>query len=68
VPDDLDILSEGLIDSFGILELISELERQFGLELDLEELPAEELTRVGPLSRFVARKAAAEAAGTREPA
>ena len=30
VPDDFDLLGEGLIDSFGLLELISGIEDEFG--------------------------------------
>jgi acyl carrier protein len=54
VPDDFDLLLRGVIDSFGILEMISAIEAEFGIELDLENLDAEQMTIVGPLSRFVA--------------
>jgi acyl carrier protein len=54
VPDDFDLLAEGVIDSFGILEMIMGMEDQFGLTIDLENLDPEELTMIGPLSRFVA--------------
>jgi acyl carrier protein len=54
VPDDFDLLAEGVIDSFGILEMIMGMEDQFGLTIDFENLDPEELTMIGPLSRFVA--------------
>ena len=54
VPDDLDLLVEGVIDSFGLLELISTLETRYATVLDFSELPPEELTVVGPLTRHLA--------------
>ena len=57
LPDDFDLLLSGVIDSFGILEMISTLEEEFHIELDLDTLDAEEMTIVGPLCRFVASNA-----------
>ena len=57
VPDDFDLLLSGVIDSFGILEMISTLEEEFQVKLDLAALDAEQMTIVGPLSRFVASNA-----------
>jgi acyl carrier protein len=54
LPDDLDLLSDGLIDSLGLLGLVQELQGRFGESLDFEELDADDLTVIGPLSRFVA--------------
>ena len=56
VPNSFDLLLEGVIDSFGVVELISALEERYGFELDFDELAAEDLTRIGPLSSYVARK------------
>ena len=53
LPDDFDFLIEGVMDSLGLLEMISALEESFGLELDLESLEAQELTKLGPLCRVV---------------
>ena len=52
-PDDLDLLAAGVIDSFGLLELIAALEDRFGTTLDFADLPAEDLTVVGPLTRHL---------------
>ena len=57
LPDDFDLLLNGVIDSFGILEMISTIEEEFQVELDLAALDAEQITIVGPLSRFVASNA-----------
>ena len=59
VPDDFDLLTEGVIDSFGILEMIAAMEERFGFEVDFESIDPQDLTVVGPLSRFVENQAAA---------
>ena len=57
VPDDLDLLQNGVVDSLGLVTLLAEVEERFGLELDYDDLPIEDLTRVGPLSRHIERQA-----------
>lgn len=54
IEDDFDILSEGLIDSLGFLELVTDIEDTFGILVDLEGIPQEQLTLIGPLSRHIA--------------
>jgi acyl carrier protein len=54
VPDNFDFLLNGVIDSFGILEMISSIEDEFCIRLDLAALDAEQITILGPLSRYVA--------------
>ena len=56
LPDDFDFLLSGVIDSFGILEMISAIEKEFQIELDLAGLDAEQITILGPLSRYVAEQ------------
>jgi acyl carrier protein len=56
VPGSFDLLLEGVIDSFGIVELISALEERYGLEFEFDELAPDDLTRIGPLSSYVAQK------------
>ena len=56
LADDFDFLLSGVIDSFGILEMISAIEKEFDIELDLEALDAEQITVLGPLSRYVAER------------
>jgi acyl carrier protein len=53
LEDSFDLLIEGVIDSFGIVELVMQLEDRFGFELDFSGLDADDLTRIGPLSRYV---------------
>jgi acyl carrier protein len=54
VPDDFDLLLTGIIDSFGILEMITAIEAELQVQLDLALLDAENITKIGPLSRYVA--------------
>jgi acyl carrier protein len=54
LADDFDFLLNGVIDSFGILEMISAIEDEFQIVLDLEALDAEQITIIGPLSCYVA--------------
>jgi acyl carrier protein len=59
VPPSFDLLLEGLIDSFGVIEIILMLEQRFAIEFDFDELPADDLTKIGPLVAYVERKSAA---------
>ncbi len=56
VPDSFDLLLEGVIDSFGVVEMIMMLEERFGMAFDFDELPADDLTRIGALSEYVESK------------
>ena len=57
LPDDFDFLLSGIIDSFGILEMISAIEQEFQVQVDLALLDAEDITRIGPLARYIAESA-----------
>ena len=57
VPDNFDLLVSGIIDSMGVLEMVGALEKEFGIELDMSGLETEQLTVIGPLSRYVAAQA-----------
>lgn len=56
VPDDYDLFTAGMIDSMGIIELIAAMEVRFDARLDFEDLDAESLTIIGPLSRYIEKK------------
>lgn len=56
VPDSFDLLLEGVIDSFGVVEMIMMLEQRFGIDFDFDELAADDLTKVGPVAAYVERK------------
>ncbi|HEX4731703.1 MAG TPA: acyl carrier protein [Solirubrobacterales bacterium] len=56
-PADLDLRASGAIDSLGFIELVTELEEAFGVELELEDMDPEQLTMLEPLARAVAEQA-----------
>lgn len=56
VAEDFDLLTEGVLDSFGLLELIASLEQRFGVELDFDDVDPDELTVFGPFCRYVESK------------
>ena len=53
---DASLLELGIIDSTGVLELVSFLEGGYRLKVDDEELIPENLDSIGNLARFVRRK------------
>jgi acyl carrier protein len=54
LSDDCDLLLSGVIDSLGLLELITAVNEHYGREIDFEDLDPEQMTVVGPLCDFVA--------------
>jgi len=63
--DDTSFLESGIIDSTGILELMSFLEATFGIRIENEEVLPENLDSVNRVAVFVKRKLAKT---EREPA
>ena len=59
LADDQSFLDTGIIDSTGVLELVSFLEQQFAITVDDRELLPENLDSVDNVTRFVERKLAA---------
>ena len=53
VQDDFDLLDTGLTDSLGIIDMITEIEVEFDLEIDYEDLDPDDMTVIGALSRFI---------------
>lgn len=56
---DFDLLTEGIIDSLGLLEMISAIEERFQVTIDLEGLDAEQVTVLGPLCDYIEKTAVA---------
>ncbi|HXT10450.1 MAG TPA: phosphopantetheine-binding protein [Candidatus Angelobacter sp.] len=54
VTDDFDLFEQGIVDSVGVLNLISDVEKAFDVKLDMEQMDAEQLTIVGPFCRYAA--------------
>ncbi|MFQ5792389.1 MAG: GNAT family N-acetyltransferase [Acidobacteriota bacterium] len=56
VPDDFDLLTGGVIDSLGFVELLAAVEQHFGIQIDFEDLDPENLTVIGPFCRYIEEK------------
>lgn len=57
VPNSFDLLSERVIDSLGLLELVGAIEDEFEIDLDLQDLDPEQMTVIGPLSSYIEESA-----------
>ena len=53
LPEDYDLLLEGVVDSLGMLTLTAEVEKHFDYEIDFEDIDPEEMTIVGPFCSFI---------------
>jgi acyl carrier protein len=58
LADDASLIGAGIIDSTGVMELVSFLENEFGVEVDDRDLVPENLDSVNALTAFVARNLA----------
>ena len=56
VGDDEQLLGSGIIDSTGILELISFLEKEFSLVFEDQELVSENFNSINSIVAFLQRK------------
>ena len=56
LTDDASFLEEGIIDSTGILELVSYLEEAYGIEITEEELVPENLDSINRIAVYLERK------------
>ncbi len=54
--DDASLLDTGIIDSTGVLEVISFLERDFGIQVADDEIVPENLDSIERLASYVQRK------------
>jgi acyl carrier protein len=58
VPDHFDLLTEGILDSMGIVEVIGAIEQHFQIQIDFEDLDPENLTIVGPFCEYIQARCA----------
>jgi acyl carrier protein len=54
LADDFDLLTQGVVDSLALVDLLASLEAELGISIDYSELDPENLTLIGPLSQFIA--------------
>lgn len=55
VPDDCDLLTEGVIDSLGLVAMVGAVEELADCEIDFEDLDFEDMTIVGKFCDYVSR-------------
>jgi acyl carrier protein len=58
LPDDASLLEEGILDSTGVLELVTFVEEEFGVSVKDEEIVPENFDSVARLAAYIDRKAA----------
>lgn len=56
LDEDASLLTNGIIDSMGIMELIAFVESEFAITIEDEEITEEHLGTLGAIARFVAGK------------
>jgi len=60
--DDTSLITDGYVDSTGMLEVIAFLESEFGIAITDTEMTPANLETIGRIANFVARKRASAAA------
>ena len=61
--DNDSFLEQGIIDSTGILELVSHLEETYGIEVAEDELIPDNLDSINRIAEYLSRKTAASSGG-----
>ncbi|HFC54141.1 MAG TPA: acyl carrier protein [Gammaproteobacteria bacterium] len=56
VDDDTSFLEIGLLDSTGVIELVSYLEEEFGIQVEDDEISPENLDSLDCIARYVESK------------
>ena len=62
IDDDTLLVTNGIVDSTGMLEVIAFLEEQFGVRVGDQEMTPENLESVSRIARFIAAKQASTVA------
>lgn len=60
--DEDSLLSKGVIDSMGVIEVITFLQDEFGIAIEDDEVTEQNLGSIGAITRYVVAKAGATAA------
>jgi acyl carrier protein len=58
LTDDASLLDHGIVDSTGVLEVITFLEKTFAIQIDDDEMIPDNLDSIGAIVRFLTRKTA----------
>ena len=59
LTDDASLISTGVVDSTGMLEVITFLESEYGVTIEDKEMTPENLETIGRIAKFVTQKRAA---------
>ncbi len=57
ITDDFDLMKKGIIDSIGLIQLVSAIEEHFNIEVDFEDMDTENITVIGPLCKYIEERA-----------
>jgi acyl carrier protein len=68
IGDEDSFLQTGVIDSMGVMELVSFVQSRFGVTVAPSEVVVEHFDSIRQLAQFIQRKLAAKGANTREQA
>ena len=60
---DTDLIETGLLDSMKLVELLVQIEQQFGLRIELENIEIDDLRSVTGIARMIGAAAPVAAAG-----
>lgn len=50
------LIDEGIIDSMGVMELVTFIEQSFGVEFDMDDMTVEKLGTVTAIARLITSK------------
>jgi methoxymalonate biosynthesis acyl carrier protein len=51
-----DLLTEGRLDSVGVVELLLQLEKRFGMRVDMEDLEIDHFRSIAAIAAFIAAR------------
>jgi acyl carrier protein len=60
IPDDLDLVESGIVDSLGLLRIVAFLEDELNVIIEPEAMTPENLSSIGAILGLVAPESAAE--------
>lgn len=64
IEETSDLFAAGLLDSLGLLELVTAIEQRFAVTIDFSELDVEQFSRIGDFAALVGRATGAETVRT----
>ena len=60
---ELDLIAAGLLDSLVFVDLLVQLEHEFGVQIDLDDLEVDNFRSIASIAVFIARQRGESAAG-----